>query len=205
MSAKKNRQSKAQRMQKVVAAAAAKEPEFVTEVDNPSTITSENPEMATVKAEDQKTVVEAKVGDQKDGATTTPAQATPEGKKPEDKPKRKKKLSATHVAWVAQEDLPKAGVIHITDKGKGNPKRGYSAERYALHEDGITVQQYMDKSVKAGNSARLAMMDVRWDVTKGFITVTAPPVAPAPEEPKEQTPAPAEKASEKKEKAKASK
>jgi hypothetical protein len=52
-----------------------------------------------------------------------------------------------------------------------NPKRGKSRDRFALHRTGSTVAQYVARSVKAGNAARLAMADIRWDVAKKLIAV----------------------------------
>ena len=55
-----------------------------------------------------------------------------------------------------------------------NPKKpeGKSYARFALYEDGITVAQYVQRSVDAGNTASLAHADLRWDTKKGFIAVS---------------------------------
>jgi predicted transposase YdaD len=110
---------------------------------------------AVAKAEDQKAV---KAEDQKTTGTG-------------DTPKKKRKFSAVHLAWKAQPELPLTGKIKMLVKG--NPKRAASksAARFDLHEDGFTVQQYIDKCKKAGISEKLAMEDVKWDVTKKFIEV----------------------------------
>ena len=104
----------------------------------------------------QKIEETAKAGDQK---TTGTAE------------KKKRKFSAQHNNWKAQQDLPLTA--KITMLVKGNPKRAgsKSADRFALHEDGFTVQQYIDKCKEAGISEKLCMMDVRWDYTKKFIDV----------------------------------
>ncbi len=61
-------------------------------------------------------------------------------------------------------------------KVAGNPKRpsGKSYVRFGLHQDGLTVAEYVQKSVDAGNKAALAHDDLRWDAAHGFIEVEAP-------------------------------
>jgi hypothetical protein len=62
-------------------------------------------------------------------------------------------------------------VIHV--KVESNPKKpsGKSYTRFALYEDGLTVAQYVQRSVDAGNKESLAYADLRWDVARGFIEV----------------------------------
>jgi hypothetical protein len=62
-------------------------------------------------------------------------------------------------------------VIHV--KVEGNPKKpmGKSYARFALYEDGLTVAQYVQRSVDAGNKASLAHADLRWDAARKFIEV----------------------------------
>jgi hypothetical protein len=54
---------------------------------------------------------------------------------------------------------------------KENPKRGASRERFAFYKDGMSVEQYIARSVKAGNPAKLARADVAWDLQRQFISV----------------------------------
>lgn len=65
-------------------------------------------------------------------------------------------------------------VITVLPAGIPNPKRGKSRARFALHETGLTVAQYVQKSVDAGNSASYAHLDLRWDAAHGLIAVEAP-------------------------------
>jgi hypothetical protein len=138
-------ESKTERMAKVVAKSET----------NVSKLPVVTPVPTAPKVEDQKAV---KAEDQK---------TTGGG----DTPKKKRKFSAVHLAWKAQAELPLTGKIKMLVKG--NPKRANSksAVRFDLHEDGFTVAQYIDKCKKAGISEKLAMEDVKWDVTKKFIEV----------------------------------
>jgi hypothetical protein len=52
-----------------------------------------------------------------------------------------------------------------------NPKRGKSRDRFALYQNGQTVEQYVARSVKAGNTISIARADLRWDLGKGLIAV----------------------------------
>jgi hypothetical protein len=52
-----------------------------------------------------------------------------------------------------------------------NPKRGLSRERFALYRNGLSVEQYVARSVKAGNSARVARADLKWDTERKFIAI----------------------------------
>jgi hypothetical protein len=53
----------------------------------------------------------------------------------------------------------------------GNPKRGESAKRYALHIHNSTVGSYIRRSVNQGNPEALAASDIRWDLQHGFIEI----------------------------------
>jgi hypothetical protein len=70
--------------------------------------------------------------------------------------------------------FPGNGVITL--KVTGNPKRpsGASHARFNLHKNGITVAEYVQRSVEAGNKASLAHDDLRWDAQHGFIEVAIP-------------------------------
>jgi hypothetical protein len=59
----------------------------------------------------------------------------------------------------------------------GAPVMRASTKRYAAYRDGMTVQQYVDEAVKNGRTADLALGDVRYDVVRGFITVSDAPAA----------------------------
>ena len=63
-------------------------------------------------------------------------------------------------------------VIHV--KVETNPKKpsGKSYARFALYEDGMTVEQYVQRSVDAGNKETVAIADLRWDVQHKFIEVS---------------------------------
>ena len=52
----------------------------------------------------------------------------------------------------------------ITVLAESNPKRGESAERFALYRDGMTVGEYL----AAGGVSK----DVNWDAARGYISVT---------------------------------
>jgi hypothetical protein len=52
-----------------------------------------------------------------------------------------------------------------------NPKRGKSRDRFPLYRNGLIVEQYVERSVKAGNPVDLARADIRWDVDKKLIAV----------------------------------
>jgi hypothetical protein len=54
-----------------------------------------------------------------------------------------------------------------------NPKRGKSRDRFALYRTGLTVEQYVERSVKAGNPVSLARADLRWDESKKLIAIAA--------------------------------
>jgi hypothetical protein len=52
-----------------------------------------------------------------------------------------------------------------------NPKRGKSRDRFALYQNGQTVEQFVARIVKAGNPVSVARADLRWDLGKGLIAV----------------------------------
>lgn len=49
-----------------------------------------------------------------------------------------------------------------------------AAQRFSLYRDGQSVQEYIEESMRAGNSAALAKADLMWDWNHGFISVSAP-------------------------------
>lgn len=54
-----------------------------------------------------------------------------------------------------------------------NPKIGKSQMRYALYSNGMTVAQYKQLVFDARLGPKtLAGQDLRWDVARGFITIT---------------------------------
>ena len=61
----------------------------------------------------------------------------------------------------------------ITLMVTANPKQGKSRDRYALYTTGLTVAAYQ-KAVVAGGygNTTKATADLRWDVQRGFITIT---------------------------------
>lgn len=60
-------------------------------------------------------------------------------------------------------------VIHLLVKE--NPKRGNSRVRYGYYRDGMPVEDYVARCVKAGNSSSAARADLRWDVEREFIAI----------------------------------
>jgi hypothetical protein len=80
----------------------------------------------------------------------------------------------TNVSQFAASFAPEQ-VIHV--KVESNPKKpsGKSYARFALYEDGLTVAQYVQRSVDAGNKESLAHADLRWDVARKFIEVDSKP------------------------------
>lgn len=69
----------------------------------------------------------------------------------------------------ATKSAPPAKVIHLLVKE--NPKRGDSASRFAYYRDGITVDDYVERCVKAGKPSSLARADLRWDTARKFIAI----------------------------------
>lgn len=66
---------------------------------------------------------------------------------------------------------PLTGKIHIVNKAPKAAGTG-GGKRYALYREGMTVQQYLDASTKAGNRLGLAKADVMWDFNHEFITIS---------------------------------
>jgi hypothetical protein len=71
--------------------------------------------------------------------------------------------TATHKATSDDKKIK----ILVTD----NPKRGKSRDRFALYQNGQTVEQFVARIVKAGNPVSVARADLRWDLGKGLIAV----------------------------------
>lgn len=94
-----------------------------------------------------------------------------------DTPKKAKKISEQVKNWKAQKAFPMNFVI--TEVRKDNPKRKDASRRFALYEEGMTVQAYTDKAVKEGITKALAMADMRWDHCAGFVTIVEPAAKPA--------------------------
>jgi hypothetical protein len=91
--------------------------------------------------------------------------------------KKTPKTTAKVTATVAKRTVAKATAHKATD-GKTikvlvaeNPKRGKCRERFALYQNGQTVEEYVARSVKAGNTSSIARADLRWDVSKRLIAV----------------------------------
>lgn len=84
-------------------------------------------------------------------------------KKKVTKKKVTKKTTASKVRGRAPTYDPKSKIKILSD---GNPKRKGSAsyERFALYKNGMTVGKFLEKG---GRTA-----DLKWDVSKGFISVT---------------------------------
>jgi hypothetical protein len=77
----------------------------------------------------------------------------------------------TNVSQLTSSFAPEQ-VIHL--KVESNPKKpsGKSYARFALYEDGMTVAQYVQRSVEAGNKETVAIADLRWDTARKFIEVS---------------------------------
>jgi hypothetical protein len=100
--------------------------------------------------------------------------AGPAGDQKDVKAKAKKKLSPTVLEWrrLIKEKACASGTISVSPEAKAkNPKRGKAASRFNLYKDGMTVEQYIEASHKAGNAKALAQSDIRWDVASGFISI----------------------------------
>jgi hypothetical protein len=70
---------------------------------------------------------------------------------------------------LAAKGFKDAQVIRLLVKE--NPKRGESHTRFARYKTGMKVEDYVARSVKAGNPASLARADIRWDLKHGLIAV----------------------------------
>jgi hypothetical protein len=68
------------------------------------------------------------------------------------------------------KSAPKDGQV-INLLVKENPKRGDSATRFAYYRNGIAVEDYVARCVKAGAPSSLARADLRWDTARKFITI----------------------------------
>lgn len=89
------------------------------------------------------------------------------------KPKKPKGVSNTVRAWKALADFPETHKIHFVPNPTAKAKIKKAADRFALYEEGMAVGDYMRISKDKGlNTLAGAMQDVRWDVAKGFITVS---------------------------------
>lgn len=100
-----------------------------------------------------------------------PQDQTDANKTPKPKKRRKdgKPWGPAVLKWQDQNDLPLHGVIRVLKK---DPKRLKALWRFQQYEDGMTVQQYIDKMGVLKVGPAKAKQDVRWDFSKGFISVT---------------------------------
>ena len=85
--------------------------------------------------------------------------------------KKVKKISPTVIQWRnMKQNYPDSGIINFGPKP--SDKRGKAKTRFGFYRDGMSVVEYVTVSHGAGNPKALAHADIRWDVVKGFITVT---------------------------------
>ena len=57
---------------------------------------------------------------------------------------------------------------------EANPKRGKSAERFALYRDGMAVGEYLDAtSALTGSKRGKWSADLRWDAERGYIELVS--------------------------------
>jgi hypothetical protein len=81
----------------------------------------------------------------------------------------KKQANAAEAADKKPSYLPlpdgTADALRITMLVQENPKRGASAERFALYKDGMTVAQALEAGVQRA--------DLRWDLAHGWISIAA--------------------------------
>lgn len=83
----------------------------------------------------------------------------------EETPFRKtRSTSMTEAAAAKRPRINENATIKIL--ADSNPKRGKSADRFALYQDGMTV--------KAAKDAGVTAADITYDTNKGFISVTEP-------------------------------
>lgn len=136
----------------------AKEPENAPE---PSPPTEEEPK---IEAEGDQPVEE--------GAETEAIVEVEKPKEPE-KPKRGRKkqeggrkYSANHYNYISQTKFETKWKIKVL-KWDGLSRRKTRMTRFEVHVDGETVGQFMERS---GNRTQ-AMMDLRWEYVKGYISV----------------------------------
>ena len=59
----------------------------------------------------------------------------------------------------------------ITLLVKENPKRGESAKRFGYYRNGMQIEDYVARCVKAGKPSSLARADLRWDTARNFIVI----------------------------------
>lgn len=86
----------------------------------------------------------------------------------EEAPPRKTR-STTMTEAVKRTRMNENSTIKIL--ADSNPKRGKSAERFALYKDGMTV--------KSAKEAGVTAADITYDTNKGFISVTEPEASEA--------------------------
>jgi hypothetical protein len=67
------------------------------------------------------------------------------------------------------KSAPTAKVIRLLVKE--NPKRGESASRFAYYRNGMPIEDYVARCVKAGKPSSLARADLRWDTARKFIAI----------------------------------
>lgn len=77
----------------------------------------------------------------------------------------------TNVSQLTATSFAPEQVIHLLVKNNPKKPSGKSYARFALYEDGLTVEQYVQRSVDAGNKASIAVADLRWDTRHKFIEV----------------------------------
>jgi len=53
----------------------------------------------------------------------------------------------------------------------GGSKRGKSAERFAIYRTAKTTADYVNGCMAIGYSASKAVLDLRWDLERGFISI----------------------------------
>jgi hypothetical protein len=96
-----------------------------------------------------------------------------DGKEKPKKEKKDKKLSQTVIEWrKLPKEFPEGKQkIHIIKTLAEKPKRNKALERFALYRNGMTVDQYIEESHKAGTPKGMAREDVRWDYVKKFIEI----------------------------------
>jgi hypothetical protein len=112
--------------------------------------------------------VDAKPEKKADTPAVVPAVVTPD----KSKTKRVKKPSGHYSLYRKHmKDVEYPLAAKITVLKKENPKRRGAAVKFALYKDGMTVGEYIDASSAAGTTKRVAMADVKWDQTAGFISV----------------------------------
>jgi hypothetical protein len=95
-------------------------------------------------------------------------------------PRAPKAATSNSGGGAARALVPRDGIIKILIEG--NPKRGKSAERFALYQNGMTVADF----IKAGGTSG----DVNWDIGKNLISVTPAQGAAPAEAPVAPTDAP---------------